>query len=67
MSKKDWNKIINFARAREDETGDEIGGMAVVNKVEDDYVISEPVILKQETTGATCTLDKEALADYTER
>jgi uncharacterized protein YukE/proteasome lid subunit RPN8/RPN11 len=64
MSKKDWNKIINFARAREDETGDEIGGMAVVNKVEDDYVISEPVILKQETTGATCTLDKEALADY---
>ena len=40
MSKKDWNKIINFARAREDENGDEIGGMAIVKKIDDGWIIS---------------------------
>ena len=65
IQKKDWDKIINYARAREQECGDEIGGMAVIVKdKEDDYIIKEPTILKQETTGSTCTLDKDELAQY---
>ena len=65
ISKQSWNKIINYARGRVEQTGDEVGGMAVILKDEDsDYVIKEPVILKQETTGSTCTLDKEELANY---
>tara|TARA_R110002020_G_scaffold443766_2_gene655066 strand:- start:3589 stop:4596 length:1008 start_codon:yes stop_codon:yes gene_type:complete len=65
IQKKDWDRIINYARAREQECGDEIGGMAVIVKdKDDDYLIKQPVILKQETTGATCTLDKDELAQY---
>ena len=66
IGKKDWNKIINYARARYTSEKDEIGGMAVVNPVpnEDTYLISHPTILKQETSGGNCVLDKEALAAY---
>ena len=65
ISKQSWKKIINYARGRVEQTGDKVGGMAVILKDEDsDYVIKEPVILKQETTGSTCTLDKEELANY---
>ena len=65
ISKENWDKIIGYARAREEQEGHEIGGMAVILKdVDDDYVIDEPVILKQTTTAATCTMDKEALANY---
>lgn len=65
ISNKDWNKIINYARAREQECGDEIGGMAIAKQdKEGDWIISEPTILKQETTGGTCTLDKDDLAQF---
>ena len=66
IEKKDWNKIINYARARHAETKDEIGGMALIKPVPDtdDYRISHPTILKQETSGGNCVLDKEALANY---
>jgi proteasome lid subunit RPN8/RPN11 len=68
ISKKHWDKIINYARARHDSEQDEIGGMAIIKLDKDDddkkYIISDPVILKQETSGANCVLDKEALANY---
>jgi len=65
IHKKDWDRIINYARAREQECGDEIGGMAVIIKdKDDDYIVKDPAILKQETTGSTCTLDKDELAQY---
>ena len=66
IEKKDWNKIINYARARHAETKDEIGGMALVKPVPDtdDYRISHPVILKQVTSGGNCILDKDELANY---
>jgi proteasome lid subunit RPN8/RPN11 len=65
ISKNDWDKIINYARAREQQCGDEIGGMAIAKENEDgDWVVSHPAILTQTTTGGTCTLDKEALSDY---
>ena len=65
ISNKDWDKIINYARAREEECGDEIGGMAIAKQDKDgDWILSEPTILKQETTGGTCTLDKDELAQF---
>ena len=64
ISKKDWNKIINYARARYTAEKDEIGGMALVKQCEDGFRISDPVILKQKTSGGNCILDKDALADY---
>ena len=65
ISKENWDKIINYARAREEQTGHEIGGMAVIIKDDEgDYIVEEPVILKQTTSAATCTMDKEALANY---
>ena len=65
ISKESWKNIIDYARAREEQKGHEIGGMAVITRDEDDdYIIQEPVILKQTTSAATCTLDKEALANY---
>lgn len=65
ISRQDWNKILNYARAREQQNGDEIGGMAIAKINEDgDWIISHPTILKQTTTGGTCTLDKEALSEY---
>lgn len=65
ISKESWDKIINYARAREEQKGHEIGGMAVIIKDDEgDYIIQEPVILKQTTSATTCTMDKEALANY---
>ena len=32
ISRNDWNKIINYARAREQQCGDEIGGMAIAKE-----------------------------------
>ena len=69
----DWTKILNYARARQGQKVDktagilnhEIGGMLIAKLDKDgDWVLQDPVILKQETAGANCTLDKTALADY---
>ena len=66
IEKKDFDKIINFAKASVKEfDGAEIGGMAILKQDKDgDWIISHPTILKQEVTGSTCTLEKEALANY---
>jgi|TARA_R100001530_G_scaffold133058_1_gene106024 hypothetical protein len=65
ISKKDFKKIIDYAKASVEEfSGAEIGGMAVLVPVEDGYQIKNPEILKQVVTSSTCTLDKEELANY---
>ena len=65
IQKCDWDKIINYARAREAECGDEIGGMAVARIDKDgDWQVEHPVILKQTTTAGTCVLDKDELSNY---
>jgi len=56
----DWIKLLAYAKVAYNEHGSEISGMAMV----EDLVIREPVILKQNVTGSTTTLDKEALAMY---
>ena len=65
IKKPSWNKIINYAKAAYQKFKAEIGGMAVVYKDKDgDWIVTDPVILKQEVTAGTCSLDQETLANY---
>ena len=65
IEKKDWDKIINYARCASDKWSTEIGGMAVTIQDEDgDWQITDPVIMKQEVSAALCELDKTELAAY---
>ena len=64
ISRKDWNKTINYAKASVKlHSNAEIGGMMVMLKNEDgDYILKDPVILKQTVTQSTCTMDQNELA-----
>ena len=65
ISKKDYDTIINYAQAAYDTMKAEIGGMAICYQDKDgDWIVTDPVILKQDVTGSTCDLDKEELANY---
>ena len=65
ISQKDYDKIINYAKAAYDTMQCEIGGMSVCYKDKDgDWIVTDPVIIKQEVTMSTCDLDKEELANY---
>ena len=65
ISKKNWDKIIDYAKAAYNKFSAEIGGMAVCYKdKDDDWIIDDPIILKQEVSGGNCVLDKEELAKY---
>ena len=65
ISKANWDKIINYAKGAYKEFGAEIGGMSVCYKdKEDNWVVTDPVILKQDVTAGTCSLDKAELAKY---
>ena len=65
IDKECWDKIINYAKAAYHTEKCEIGGMSVVTQDKDgDWLIQNPVILKQEIGGTTCDLDKEELAKY---
>jgi hypothetical protein len=64
ISKKDFKKIMDYAKASVEEFRAEIGGMATLVLTDDGYQIKNPVILKQTVTGSSCTLDKEELANY---
>ena len=71
----DWIKVLHYARTRASQKiqvgkttrvlNHEIGGMMIAKLDKDgDWILQDPVILKQETAGSNCTLDKTALADY---
>ena len=65
IDKKDWDKIINYARCASQKWSTEIGGMAVTLQDKDgDWKIQDPVIMKQEVSAALCELDKTELAAY---
>ena len=65
ISKKNYDTIINYATAAYETMKAEIGGMSICYQDEDgDWVVTDPVILKQKVTGGTCDLDQDALADY---
>jgi len=59
-----WNKILAYARTCYEMMQMEIGGMAVILKKEEGWVIEDPVILEQEVSSTICHLDKEELANW---
>ena len=63
ISKEDWNKVIAYADSSYHQFKAEIGGQMVVVEDEDgDFIIKDPVILKQEVSSGDCTMEAEALA-----
>jgi|TARA_Y100000310_G_scaffold87472_1_gene84311 hypothetical protein len=64
ISYNDYNCIIGYARAADSEFDSEIGGMAIMQDIEDGMLVTNPVILKQTVSGGSCDLDKESLANY---
>lgn len=63
ISKEDWNKVIAYAESSYHQMKAEIGGQMVVVEDEDgDFIIKDPVILKQEVSGGNCEMEAEALA-----
>ena len=53
IEKKDWDKIINYARCASDKWSTEIGGMAVTRQDKDgNWEIIDPQIMNKEESAA---------------
>lgn len=64
-SEANWTKLHDYAQAAYDEHKSEIGGMLVaVEDTDGDWILEDPVILKQVISHSNCVLDKDALAIY---
>jgi len=64
-SEANWQKLHDYAQVAYDKHRSEIGGMLVAVEDEDgDWILQDPVILKQEISMSNCILDKDALALY---
>ena len=64
-----WERILEYAQSAYTNFKSEIGGMAIVHRIDEDpddpsFLIDEPTILKQEISAGNCVLDKDALAEY---
>jgi len=65
ISKQDWDKVINYSQYAYDEYGSEIGGyMVVVKDDEGNFLMKDPIILKQVITAGNTVIDKDELAKY---
>ena len=65
IAQKNWDKILGYAEEAYKTEKSEIGGMSVMVEDKDgDWILEQPVILKQEISGGNTVLDKDALADY---
>ena len=63
ISKEDWKKVIAYAESAYRQLKSEIGGQLVVVEDEDgDFILKDPVILKQEISSGNCEMEEEALA-----
>ena len=64
-SEANWQKLHDYAQVAHDIHKSEIGGMLVAVEDKDgDWILEDPVILKQVISAGNCVLDKEALAVY---
>jgi hypothetical protein len=63
---KVWKKIQDYAHSAHDLfNGAEIGGMAIMEEREKgEWWLIDPIILKQEVSGGSTSLDQEELAHY---
>ena len=65
IAQKNWDKILGYAEEAYSTEKSEIGGMSVMVEDKDgDWILEDPVILKQEISAGNTVLDKDALADY---
>ena len=65
ITQKNWDKILGYAEEAYKTEKSEIGGMSVMVEDKDgDWILEQPVILKQEISSGNTVLDKDALADY---
>ena len=65
ISRENWNKIIAYSESAHRQFKSEIGGMAICYENKDgDWVIHDPVILKQTITASNTHLKKKELAIY---
>lgn len=63
ISKEDWKKVIAYAESSYHQFKAEIGGQLVVIEDKDgDFILKDPVILKQTVSGGNCEMEEEALA-----
>ena len=68
ISPEDKATVWNYAQAAYDLFKAEITGMMVVLKDKDgDYIMQDPVIMKQEVSSATCEIDEDEMAIYTSK
>ena len=63
LSQENWDKIIAYAESAHTLLGAEIGGQLVVIEDKDgDFILEDPVILKQTVSAGNCEMEEEALA-----
>jgi len=63
ISREDWNIVIAYAESAYHQMKSEIGGqMVIVEDEEGDFILKDPIILKQEVSGMNCEMEEEALA-----
>lgn len=65
ISRADWKKLIDYARAADQKYSSEISGMMVMMPQDDGtYLMSDPTILPQTISSGRTEIKKEALASY---
>lgn len=65
ISRLDWKKLIDYAKAADLKYNAEISGMMIMRPQDDGtYLMSDPTILPQTISGARTEIKKEALASY---
>ena len=63
ISRENWNKVIAYAESAYRQYKSEIGGQLVVLEDTDgDFILEDPVILKQEISSGNCEMESSALA-----
>ena len=66
ISKEDKKKVWDYAQSAFDVYQSEITGMMVVlQDAEGDYIMQDPIILKQEVSASACEIDEDEMAMYT--
>jgi len=65
ITQKNWDKILGYAEEAYETEKSEIGGMSVMVEDKDgDWILEDPVILKQEISSGNTVIEKEALSRY---
>ena len=65
ITQKNWDKILGYAEEAYETEKSEIGGMSVMEETaEGDWMLCDPIILKQEISSGNTVLEKSALSEY---